>query len=150
MPALMIFGYFLAVVAAYLIVVIFFPVLKVKLQPFSKDLETDVKNPSECRQDIEYEVDGTKVSGWIYLPTAAEKPVPLIILSQGFNGTKDAILEKYALKFVQNGYGALTYDYRHYGDSDGLPRQLYCGKKQIEDLKGAIAYARSRKEINPD
>jgi len=59
-------------------------------------------------------------------------------------------LEKYALKFVQNGYGALTYDYRHYGDSDGMPRQLYCGKEQIEDLKGAITYARSRKEIDSD
>ncbi len=150
MLALYIFLGFFVVVVVYLVVIIFFPVLKVKEQPFKKNKDINAKRPPKCRQDIEYFVSNTKVRGWLYLPESSEKLLPLIILSQGFNGTKDAILEKYALKFVKNGYGAITYDYRHYGDSDGMPRQIYCGKEQLDDLRGAIAYARNRDEIDPD
>src|SRR5665648_1303539 len=106
-------------------------VLKVKLQPFSKNTELNAKKPPECRHDIEYEFNGTKVRGWLYLPAASGKPAPLIILSQGFNGTKDAILEKYALKFVQNGYCLLyTSDAADEEDSVDLGGRRIIKKKQ--------------------
>jgi acetyl esterase/lipase len=44
----------------------------------------------------------------------------------------------------------LIYDYRHFGASDGEPRQLFSIENQLEDLKAAIKYVRNRKEINPD
>jgi pimeloyl-ACP methyl ester carboxylesterase len=71
-------------------------------------------------------------------------------MNQGFGGTKDCLLEKYALRFIKEGVAVLTYDYRHFGDSEGQPRQLYEVTYQLEDLRAAIAYARDREEIDPE
>jgi hypothetical protein len=38
---------------------------------------------------------------------------------------------------------ALAFDYRHFGDSDGTPRQLLDIAHQLEDWQAAIAYARA-------
>ncbi|MDA3811862.1 MAG: hypothetical protein PF518_16200 [Spirochaetaceae bacterium] len=63
------------------------------------------------------------IRSWLYLPENTRGPVPCIILCKGFGGTKDIILEQYALRFVKEGIAALSLEYRHYGESDGHPRQ---------------------------
>jgi hypothetical protein len=70
-------------------------------------------------------------------------------MNSGFGGTKDALLEKYAVRFVEAGTAVLTYDYRHFGESEGEPRQLYDVSYQLDDLRAALAYARGRREIDP-
>jgi pimeloyl-ACP methyl ester carboxylesterase len=59
-------------------------------------------------------------------------------------------LDAYAERFRGAGYACLVFDYRHLGDSDGEPRQLVDIKKQLTDWASAVAYARSRPEIDPD
>jgi pimeloyl-ACP methyl ester carboxylesterase len=71
-------------------------------------------------------------------------------MNHGFGGTKDAVLERYALRFVAAGTAVLTFDYRHFGASEGEPRQLYDVSYQLQDLRAAIAYARGRSEIDPE
>ena len=71
-------------------------------------------------------------------------------MNHGFGGTKDSVLERYALRFVAAGTAVLTYDYRHFGESEGEPRQLYDVSYQLQDLRAAIAYARGRSEIDPE
>jgi alpha/beta superfamily hydrolase len=71
-------------------------------------------------------------------------------MTTGFGGTKDMILEEYAKHFVKAGIAVLTFDFRHFGASEGIPRQLFSFQFQLEDLQAAIAYARNRKEIDPD
>ena len=154
-------GVFIGLIALYLIVIIFFSVLNVENQPIER-IKSSIEIPA-CRQDIAFDVDGSTLNGWLYLPqdtvdqgsavediTKQHKPVPCIVLNSGFCGTKDMILEKYALEFVKAGYAALTFDYRHFGDSEGEPRQLYSEHKQLEDIKAAVKYARSRGEIDPE
>lgn len=135
----------------YLIVVIFFPILSLPKQPIPKEKKDDdkPKEPPASRQDIHFSVAGTNISAWLYLPQDTSKPVPCIVMSNGFGGTKDPILEKYALRFIEAGTAVLTYDYRYFGDSGGEPRQLYDAVSQLEDLRAAIAYARSRGDIDP-
>ena len=60
------------------------------------------------------------------------------------------ILERYATRFVEAGLAVLTFDFRHFGASEGTPRQLFSLKYQLEDFRAAIEYARSRQEIDPD
>ncbi|MBD3386375.1 prolyl oligopeptidase family serine peptidase [candidate division KSB1 bacterium] len=71
-------------------------------------------------------------------------------MNTGIGGTKDMLLERYAKVFNSAGFAVMTYDYRHFGKSDGHPRQLYSMNKQIEDCTAAIKYARGRKEIHED
>ncbi len=142
----------IAAVFGYLIVVIFSPFLSVPKQPLPRRKEGDNgrKPPPSSRQNVQFSVDGTTIRGWLYLPPDAPGPVPCVIMSHGFGGTKDCILEKYALRFIDAGMAVLTYDYRHFGDSDGEPRQLYDVSYQLEDLRAAVAYARGRNEIDPE
>jgi cephalosporin-C deacetylase-like acetyl esterase len=135
----------------YLIVVLFSPVVSSPKQPIPKRKKEGDERPipPSARQDIQFSVAGTKISAWLYLPQDTSKPVPCIVMSQGFGGTKDAVLEQYALRFIAAGTAVLTYDYRHFGASAGEPRQLYDMLSQLEDLRAAIAYARTRTEIDP-
>jgi len=154
-------GVFVGLIVLYLVVIIFFPVLNVENQPIER-IKSSIEIPA-CRQDIAFKVDGLTLNGWIYLPqvttnqnlavediTKQHGPVPCIVLNSGFCGTKDIILEKYALEFVEAGFAALAFDFRHFGDSEGEPRQLYSEPKQLADIKAAIEYARSRSEIDSE
>ena len=135
-------------VTVYLAVIIFAPVLKVKDQLSGRRIVR--REAPACRQDITIDAAGTYISAWLYLPGNISKPVPCVVLSTGFAGTKDAILEPYALKFVENGIAAITYDYRYFGSSGGEPRQLCNGKLQQNDLRTVIDFARKRSEIDGD
>jgi len=58
-------------------------------------------------------------------------------------------LERYALQYQEAGYAVLVFDYRHFGQSGGEPRQLLWIPYQLEDWAAAIKYARSLKKIDP-
>jgi fermentation-respiration switch protein FrsA (DUF1100 family) len=143
----------IGLIIIYLTIVIFAPGFKVPKQP----LPTTVSSAGETsdqfakeRKEISFEVQGMKVSAWLYLPEDLTAPVPCIVLNTGFGGTKGMILESYALRFREAGFAALTYDYRYFGESEGQPRQMFSVRSQLEDCRGAISYARSLKEIDPE
>jgi len=65
------------------------------------------------------------------------------VLAHGFAFTREARLDAYAQRFVAAGLAALVFDYRHFGDSDGQPRQLMDIGRQLADWRAAISHARS-------
>jgi len=74
---------------------------------------------------------------------------PCVVLAHGFAGTVDSGLLPYAERFAAAGLDALAFDYRHFGASDGEPRQLVSIRGQLEDYAAAIAYARSLPGVDP-
>jgi acetyl esterase/lipase len=144
-----------SLIALYIIevlIVTFLPGLSVPKQPLGKKKRAaneKTAQPPPSRRDVSFHVKGTKIRAWLYLPENASAPIPCIIMGQGFGGTKDILLERYALRYVKAGYAALTFDYRHFGESEGEPRQLMLIPYQMEDYRAAIAYARSLEEIDP-
>jgi uncharacterized protein len=75
---------------------------------------------------------------------------PCVVLAHGFAGTVDSGLMPYAEGFAAAGLDALAFDYRHFGESDGEPRQLLSVRRQLADYAAAIAYARAREGVDPD
>jgi len=51
-------------------------------------------------------------------------------------------LDAYAEAFAGAGYHALVFDYRHFGDSEGDPRLILDIKKQHQDWRAAIRFAK--------
>jgi dienelactone hydrolase len=149
MIVLYIFLGIIGFVILHTIMVVFFPVLRPLEQPLERIPDPEQVIP-ECRQEVEYNVDDEVIRSWLYLPGQTHQPVPCIILCNGFGGTKDMILEKYALGFVNEGIAALALEYRHFGESDGLPRQHFSFMKQLEDVRASIEYLRSNPAIDPD
>ena len=117
-------------------------------KPIALSKEAD-STSSVSRKDVSFNVKGTSISAWLYLPEDVSAPVPCIIMGNGFGGTKDLILERYAIRYQQAGFAVLAFDYRHFGESEGEPRQLIWIPYQLEDWSAAIEYARGLKEIDP-
>ena len=75
---------------------------------------------------------------------------PCAVLAHGLGGTVDSGLLPYAERFAAAGLDALAFDYRHFGLSEGEPRQLLSVPRQLEDYGAAIAYARSLEHVDPE
>jgi predicted alpha/beta hydrolase len=50
-------------------------------------------------------------------------------------------LQRQAERLAAAGFGALVFDYRHFGDSGGEPRQVVSIPDQYEDWDAAISFA---------
>jgi fermentation-respiration switch protein FrsA (DUF1100 family) len=74
---------------------------------------------------------------------------PCVVLAHGFGGTVDSGLVPFAERFAAAGMHALAFDYRHFGASDGEPRQLISIREQLEDYAAAIAHARALPGVDP-
>lgn len=145
-------GGLVCIFVIYLFVVALAPWLSVPRQKLdsTKQVSPEADRiPPKSTEYVTYEVNGLTVSACLCLPEDLSSPVPCIIMGHGFGGTKDMLLEHYAIRYQKAGYAVLTFDYRHFGESEGEPRQLALIRLQLEDYEGAIAYARSRDEIDP-
>lgn len=69
-------------------------------------------------------------------------------MAHGFTGTRDQ-LTVYAEEFVRAGLAVLTFDYRHFGESEGSPRQIVDISEQMEDWRSAIAMVRTLDHVDP-
>lgn len=77
-------------------------------------------------------------------------PHPAVVLAHGFGATRSARLDAYAERFRQAGISALAFDYRHFGESGGEPRQLLSIRRQMEDWRAAIRFIRGRPGVDPE
>ncbi len=150
MTVLLVLAALSLVMVTYVGVVVFSPWIREQPQPIPAE-GVPAQAPDlamEGRREVRFRVAGEEVVGDLYLPRDAKGPVPCVVLNNGLGGTRDLVVGPYARRFAAAGLAALTYDYRHFGDSDGEPRQLYLSDLQIEDCRGAVAYARSLPEVD--
>jgi len=99
------------------------------------------------RHDVSFDSDGDSCAAWLYLPEGVERP-PVVVLGHGLGATREMGLEAFAERFAQAGIAALTFTYRHFGDSGGQPRQLLSIKKQLADWDAAIAHVKTRTDVD--
>jgi predicted acyl esterase len=91
-----------------------------------KEVEFPSENPAELiRADL-------------YTPDEGEGPWPVVIMGGGWCYVKELIMPEYAQYFVDAGFAALVFDYRHLGASDGEPRQHLDPRRQIADYRSAV------------
>ncbi len=93
------------------------------------------------RTDVEFTSDGVVIRAWLYRPKSPNPPI--IVMAHGLGGVKTMRLDAFAERFADAGYACLVFDYRHFGDSDGEPRQLLSVRRQLADYDAAITYAKS-------
>jgi pimeloyl-ACP methyl ester carboxylesterase len=85
--------------------------------------------------------DGLALSGW-YVPSQNGAAV---ILVHAFNGNRTGVIYHAAL-LAQHGYGALLYDMRAHGESDG---GLYAwGWDTKRDVRAAVEYLLARPDVD--
>jgi dipeptidyl aminopeptidase/acylaminoacyl peptidase len=88
--------------------------------------------------------DGLNLNGYFYPNPQAREA---ILICHGFHGAA-ADLHLPALTLQNQGYNILTFDFRSCGASEG--RTTSGGFWEVKDVLGALAYLKSRPEIDPD
>lgn len=103
--------------------------------------------PMTRRVDVEFHSGDATCRAWLYLPDTAQPP-PVIVMAHGLGGIREMRLDAYAERFTAAGYACLVFDYRHFGASDGQPRQLLNINRQLADWSAAITFARQRTDVD--
>ncbi len=80
----------------------------------------------------------------------ADEPVPCVVLGHGFGALKEAGPIRSAERCAAAGYAGLAFDYRHFGESGGEPRQLLDVGRQHDDWRAAVSYTRTLDGIDAD
>ena len=99
------------------------------------------------RADSDFRSGDGRCAAWLYRPPGLG-PHPCVVMAHGFSAVREQRLDAYAERFAQAGLAALVFDYRHFGASEGEPRQLLSIARQLDDWRTAIAHARSREGID--
>ncbi len=90
------------------------------------------------------------MAGWLYRPDEPGEGAPCVVMAHGFGALKEGRLDAFAERFAAAGCFVLVFDYRHFGESGGQPRNLVDIPRQHEDWRAAIAHARSIEGVDPE
>ena len=102
------------------------------------------------RRDIEFRSeDGVTLRGWHYVPEQNRR-APTIVMAHGYSAVKEMYLDRFAEVFAEAGLGAIVFDNRNFGASDGEPRQEIDPWRQISDYRDAITWAGRLPEVDQD
>ena len=97
---------------------------------------------------LNFKSQGSRIAANLYLPTDPG-PHPCIVMAGGWCYVKELAQPAYASVFARRGLAALVFDYRHFGESEGEPRQHIDPWAQIEDYRNAISFVAGLEAIDP-
>jgi pimeloyl-ACP methyl ester carboxylesterase len=101
------------------------------------------------REDLRFAVGGDACAAWLYRPAGRrDAATPVVVMAHGLSGTRRDRLGPFAERFAAAGLAALVFDHRGFGDSEGEP-DLFQPRRQLDDWRAAIAFARALPDIDP-
>lgn len=92
---------------------------------------------------------GARCAAWLTLPDRPG-PHPALVLAHGFGANHTMAIARYERYFAAAGIATLAFDYRHLGESEGLPRQRLSLRRHRQDLAAAVDFARGLAEVDAD
>lgn len=95
-----------------------------------------------ARKDVDFTSLGTRCSAWLYEPSGVRKP-PVVVMAHGFAAERTFGLAAFAERFAAAGMAVFVFDYRNFGGSDGVPRNLVSPRRHIADWRSAIDFVRT-------
>jgi dienelactone hydrolase len=128
---------------------------------------------SPTARDVVILSDGIRLAGNLWLPQGFDATTqrPGVLLVHGWGGEKSHLNQAYAPQIAARGYPVLTFDYRGWGESDGiiLPvgptpksdakpftiearevRTIVNPLEQLRDIRAAVAFLQGEPGVDPD
>jgi len=92
-------------------------------------------------KDIEFTSHGVTCRAWLCPPQSDamrnERGSPALVMAHGTSGVREQ-LKHYIPRFTEAGMHVILFDYRHFGTSDGEPRQPLSIRRQLQDYAAAL------------
>ena len=99
-------------------------------------------------EKVSFPVANTQLVGDLY--GAAESGCrPAVAIIGPMTYQKEQAPTEYAKRLADQGFVALVYDSRYRGESGGEPRAWENPMHKVDDLKAAVAYLKSRDDVDP-
>ncbi|HEX7827278.1 MAG TPA: alpha/beta hydrolase, partial [Mycobacterium sp.] len=92
--------------------------------------------------------DGSRIDAWLFRPDPGVATGITIVMAHGIGGIKSAGLAPFAKRFAAAGHTCVVFDYRHFGASEGTPRELLSIRAERDDYRRALAFARQLPETS--
>lgn len=99
-------------------------------------------------EKVHFYSEGVRLTGLMYYERRSGRR-PGIAVCHGFGGLKEGTPPNIARRLASLGYVCLTFDYRGFGESDGVPGRLI-PREQVEDVRSAVSYLETRPEVDPE
>lgn len=100
------------------------------------------------REELRFRSENEECAAWWYVPSS-RGPHPAVVMAHGMGLTREHGLDAFARRFCAAGLCVLSFDYRHYGASGGMPRELLSVARQQSDFRAAFDFTRLRPEVDP-
>lgn len=91
---------------------------------------------------FEFDVSGDTLVGNLHLPRG--EPRGTVVLTGPLTSVKEQAPGAYAAALADEGFAALAFDHRYFGESGGAPRQYENPEQKIGDIQAATAALASR------
>jgi uncharacterized protein len=104
---------------------------------------------SHATTAMQFRSGGLHCAAWLTLPDGSG-PHPVAVLAHGFGANHTMALGRYEQHFAASGIGTLAFDYRHLGESEGLPRQRLSLRRHRQDIAAAIDFVRTLPDVDRD
>jgi pimeloyl-ACP methyl ester carboxylesterase len=93
---------------------------------------------------------GYRLDGLIYTPNnlAPDERRPGVVLLVGYTYLKTMVMPDIAKALNAAGYVALVFDYRGFGDSEGLRHRLI-PQEQVDDARAALTFLADQPQVDP-
>src|SRR3954453_23878521 len=94
------------------------------------------------KRKTSFDRDGLTLVGNLFTPEGFDENghYQAVIVEGSFSSVKEQMPGTYAQKFADQGFVALAFDYAHYGESAGEPRQLESPAEKLSALQAAVSY----------
>ena len=119
--------------------------------PISFPLARALAQPSGAvpMEKVTFSVDQTSLVGDLYGAEMGQRR-PAVAVIGPMTYQKEQAPTQYAKRLADQGFISLAYDSRYRGESGGEPRAWENPFHKVEDLKAAVAYLKSRSDVDPD
>ena len=98
-------------------------------------------------EPVELPSEGAALRGRLYFGDRG-RPSPCVVMAHGTSATIRMVADDYARAFHSAGLSVLLYDHRNFGASSGEPRHQINPWIQARGYRDAIAYLRTRPEVD--
>lgn len=102
-----------------------------------------------AERDLTFYSAGLRLAATLYTPeTSGAKKLPAVVLCHGLRCNRKIVLPGFAKAFAAEGFAALAFDYRGFGESEGKKWRLVA-RERVEDIVAATTFAGLQPEIDP-
>jgi dipeptidyl aminopeptidase/acylaminoacyl peptidase len=121
-----------------------------------KQTETNVNTTEQSTKNtttmktIQFKSEGLNLVGNLYYPSNynSKQSHPTLIISGSWTTVKEQMAGLYAQRFANEGFITLAFDFRNYGESEGVPRAWENPTMKIEDIKNAVHSLKTFPEVH--